>query len=43
MRNRNSPDYIQNVKKMAFEHLRHLDNNPGAPFHNIPTMAFLRG
>lgn len=39
-KNKNTPEYIQELKEKAFEHLRHLDNNPGVPFHNIPTMAF---
>lgn len=39
-KNKNTPDYIQEIKQKVFEHLRHLDANPGVPFHNIPTMAF---
>lgn len=40
VKNKNTPEYIHEIKQKAFEHLRYLDNNPGVPFHNIPTMAF---
>lgn len=39
-KNKNTPDYIHEIKEKVFEHLRYLDNNPGVAFHNIPTIAF---
>lgn len=39
-KNKNTPEYIHELKEKAFEHLRHLEDSPGVPFHSIPTMAF---
>lgn len=39
-KNKNTPDYLNEIKEKAFEHLRMLDSNPGVPFHNVPVSAF---
>ena len=39
-KNKNSPEELHELKARAFEHLRHLESNPGVPFHNVPSMAF---
>ena len=40
-KNRNTPDYLNDIKEKALEHLRMLDASPGVPFHNVPVAAFV--
>ena len=40
MKNKNTPEYLTEVREKTFESLRMLEANPGVPFHNVPVAAF---
>ena len=40
VKNKNTPEYLNEVREKTFEHIRMLEANPGPPFHHIPIVAF---
>ncbi len=40
MKNKNTPDYLQEVKEKAMEYLRYLEYAPSVSYHNVPSSLF---
>lgn len=38
--NKNTPEYLNEIRARVREHVQHLEAAPGVPFHNIPTGIF---